>query len=146
MRPTLDRWYYPHADRSPPYALPLRFDTPVTGNLFIHNLLHSAPPVFYTLAYGISSLMLNLTATGFIAGRLLVYRHRIVSLLGREYGRDYVSAVAVVVESAVVYTSLLTVVIVAYAIGSPATNLLQQVIEQVQVSGRAVLVVVSVRD
>ena len=90
--------------------------------------------------------MLNLTATGFIAGRLLVYRHRIVSLLGREYGRDYVSAVAVVVESAVVYTSLLTVVIVAYAIGSPATNLLQQVIEQVQVSGRAVLVVVSVRD
>ncbi|KAF8128940.1 hypothetical protein EV363DRAFT_1451422 [Boletus edulis] len=103
-----------------------------SGSLFISSAFHFTPPVSYTLAYGISSLILNLTATGFIAGRLLAYRRRVVSSLGRAQGQHYVSIAAVVVESAAVYTVFLIVVIVAYAIGSPATNMLQQVIVQVQ--------------
>ena len=106
----------------------------VTGGLFIHTILYSAPTATGALAYSISSLLLNLTATGFIAGRLLVHRHRIVSQLGRGYGQHYVSITAVVIESAAIYTSFLIVIIVVYAIGSPLTNLLQQVIEPVQVS------------
>ena len=100
----------------------------------MHTSLYSAPDATYALAYGISSLLLNLTATGIIAGKLLVHRHQIVSQLGRDHGHHYVSITAVVIESAAIYTSFLVVVIVAYAIGSPATNLLQQVIEPVQVS------------
>ncbi|KAH0831049.1 hypothetical protein J3R83DRAFT_13559 [Lanmaoa asiatica] len=104
----------------------------VTGSLFILHILHSTPPTLWVLAYGLSSLALNLTATGFIAGRLLVYRHCIVSQLGRTHGQHYMSIVAVVVESAAVYTCFLLVVIVTYALGSPVTNILQQLIEQVQ--------------
>ncbi|KAG6380067.1 hypothetical protein JVT61DRAFT_8149 [Boletus reticuloceps] len=103
-----------------------------SGSLFISSTFHSVPLVSYTLAYGISSLILNLTATGFIAGRLLAYRRRVVGSLGHAQGQHYISIAAVVVESAAVYTIFLIVVIVAYAIGSPATNMLQQVIEQVQ--------------
>lgn len=114
-----------------------RSGPPVTGSFFIHFNLHGAPPAMYALAYGVSSLMLNLTATGLIAGRLLVYRYHLVSQLGRGHGQHYVSIAAVVVESAALYTGFLVVVIVAYAVGSPATNILQQVIEQVQVSGHA---------
>ena len=101
--------------------------------MFIHFTLHSVPPAIYALAYGTSSLLLNLTATGLIAGRLLFHRHRVVKQLGSGHGQHYVSIAAVVVESAAIYTGFLTVVIVAYAIGSPATNMLQQVIEPVQV-------------
>ena len=100
----------------------------------MHTSLYSEPTATYALAYGISSLLLNLTATGFIASRLLVHRHQIVSRFGRDHGQHYVSITAVVIESAAIYTSFLIVVIVAYAVGSPLTNLLQQVIEPVQVS------------
>ena len=107
---------------------------PVTGSFFIYHGLHTVPPTIYILAYSISSLALNLTATGFIAGRLLAYRHRIVSQLGRGHGHHYVGIAAVVVESAAIYTGFLLIVIVAYALQSPATNLLQQIIWHVQVS------------
>ncbi|KAG8215369.1 hypothetical protein J3R82DRAFT_8966 [Butyriboletus roseoflavus] len=110
---------------------------PVTSSLYIYNGLHGVPPTIYALAYSISSLALNLTATGFIAGRLLVYRHRVVSQLGREHGKLYVGIAAVVVESAAIYTGFLLIVIVAYALASPATNLLQQVVWHVQVSNAA---------
>ncbi|KAF8553472.1 hypothetical protein OG21DRAFT_1414235 [Imleria badia] len=103
-----------------------------TGSLFIHFNLHGAPPTTYALAYGVSSLVLNITATGFIAGRLFVYRHHVVSQLGRGYGQHYVTIAAVMIESAALYTGFLVVVIVAYAVGSPAANTLQQVIEPVQ--------------
>ena len=108
--------------------------TPATGSLFIHFTLHSVLPAIYALAYSVSSLLLNLTATGFIAGRLLFYRYQVVKQLGGSHGRHYVSVAMVVIESAAICTSFLVVVIVAYAIGSPATNMLQRVIEPVQVS------------
>lgn len=128
-----------HADCPPtprPPCRPRRPDTPVTGSLFIYNILHTTPPLAYVLAYTISSLALNLTATGCIAGRLLLYRYRIVSQLGRRHGQHYVSIVGVVVESAAMYTSFLLIVIIVYVLGSPGANILQQVIEQVQVSKR----------
>ncbi|KAG8215370.1 hypothetical protein J3R82DRAFT_8967 [Butyriboletus roseoflavus] len=106
----------------------------VTGSLFIYNGLHGMPATIYVLAYSICSLAVNLTATGFIAGWLLVHRHRVVSQLGREHGRLYVSVVAVVVESEAIYTCFLLIFIVAYALGSPAMNILLQVIFHVQVS------------
>ncbi|KAG8215361.1 hypothetical protein J3R82DRAFT_8958 [Butyriboletus roseoflavus] len=104
----------------------------VTSSLYIYNGLHGVPPTIYALAYSISSLALNLTATGFIAGRLLVHRHRVVSQLGREHGKLYVGIAAVVVESAAIYTGFLLIVIIAYALASPATNLLQQAVWHVQ--------------
>ncbi|KAG8215945.1 hypothetical protein J3R82DRAFT_7920, partial [Butyriboletus roseoflavus] len=103
----------------------LSSSTSVTGSLLIHHIIHNTAPVPYVLAYSVSSLALNLTATGFIAGRLLAHRRRIVSQLGRGHGHHYVSITAIIVESAAVYTSYLIVTIVAYAIGSSATNILQ---------------------
>ena len=113
---------------------PRRPGMPVTGSLYIYHGRHTAPPTIYTLAYSISSLALNLTATGFIAGRLLAYRHRVVSQLGRGHGHHYVGIAAVVVESAAIYTGFLIFVIVAFALESPAMNLLLQIIWHVQVS------------
>ncbi|KAG9313712.1 hypothetical protein JVU11DRAFT_6062 [Chiua virens] len=105
-------------------AIPALFLVAVFASTLRHRSPSSSPTA--------SSLALNITATGFITARLLFYRRYVVKHLGRGHGQHYVSIAAVIVESAAIYTSFLVVVIVAYAIGSPATNLLQQVIEQVQ--------------
>ncbi|KAG8215362.1 hypothetical protein J3R82DRAFT_8959 [Butyriboletus roseoflavus] len=115
-------------------AIPLPFFIAmfVTGSLVVYHSLQTSPPTIYILAYSISSLALNLAATGFIAGRLLVHRRCIVSQLGRGHGHLYVSIAAVVVESAAIYTSFLVIVIIVYALGSPGVNILLQVIFHVQ--------------
>lgn len=118
---------------------------PVTSSLLIHQMIHPTTQNPYALVHSIFSLALNVVATVFIAGRLLVHRYRIVSQLGRAHGHHYVSIATVVTESAAVYTGFLVIVIVANVLKSPALSLLEQMIVQIQVRN-ARASVVSIRD
>ncbi|KAF9224675.1 hypothetical protein BS17DRAFT_702437 [Gyrodon lividus] len=104
----------------------------VTGGLFIYHILNSAPPTSYTLAYSGTSLLLNVTATAIIVGRLLVHRRRVAQLFGPGHGSHYSNAAAMLIESASLYTGFLLLIIVPFAINSPVSNMFQQVVAQVQ--------------
>lgn len=113
---------------------------PVMGSLVLYNTIHkTTTAATYTLAYGACTLSLNLIATGFIAGRLLIHRHCIVSQLGRAHGQHYVSITAVVVESAAVHTGFVVIVLVTHSLQRPAKIDVEQMILQVQVSGKRML-------
>ncbi|KIJ62105.1 hypothetical protein HYDPIDRAFT_95146 [Hydnomerulius pinastri MD-312] len=110
----------------------LLIGTFVTGSLFLHHIIHSAPPTNYTLAYSGTSLILNVTATAIIAGRLLMHRRRVTKLFGPGHGSHYSSIAAMIIESASLYSGFLLLVIVPFAINSSVSNIFQQLIAQVQ--------------
>lgn len=88
----------------------------------------------YALAYSSLSLLLNVTVTAIIAGRLLLHRRRMVRQFGPGHGSNYASVAAVLIESASLYTAFLILVIVFFTVDSPTSNVLQQAVAQVEVS------------
>ncbi|KAH7882884.1 hypothetical protein F5I97DRAFT_1977455 [Phlebopus sp. FC_14] len=104
----------------------------VTGGLFIRHTLGSTVPTTYALAYSGTSLVLNLTTTAIIVGRLLMYRRRVTKIFGPGHGSHYSTAAALIIESASLYTGFLLLIIVPFTINNPISNTFQQVIAQVQ--------------
>jgi hypothetical protein len=62
------------------------------------------------------SLGLNIVLTIAIVVRLLIFRYRIVSLMGPRYGIEYTSAAAMVTESAALYSALSVAFLVLFGI------------------------------
>lgn len=110
------------------------WDATVTGTLFVYTMLHGGYPISYAITYSGLSLLLNLTVTAIIAGRLLLHRRRMIRHFGQGYGSYYASVAAVLIESASLYTVYLILVIIFFTIGTPTSNVLQQAVAQVEVN------------
>ena len=86
-----------------------------------------------TLAFWSFSLALNVAATVLVAGRLYYYRRRVVGALKSAYGLQYTSVIAMVIESELLYTCILGIQLPLFAIQHPVSNVISQIVPQVQV-------------
>lgn len=86
-----------------------------------------------TLSYYVLSLSLNVIVTFLIAGRLLMYRYRMRTVMGIQHTSTYANVVAILVESAALYSVFAILFIVPFGLGHPIGNLFLQVVSQVQV-------------
>ena len=86
------------------------------------------------VAYMALSLSINTVLTLLIIGRLLWLRRKISKILGADYKGTYISVVAVLIESASLYTIIAIMAVVACGISSPMQYILLPVLGQLQVS------------
>lgn len=89
----------------------------------------------WTLPYLSTAVALNVVVTMMIATRLLLYRRRVVSVLGGKHGRHYISVAAMMIESAALYSAFALLFIIPFAINNNIANTFLQAISEVQVSG-----------
>lgn len=85
------------------------------------------------LAYYVMSLSLNIIVTLLIAGRLLIFRYRMHKIMGPHHTSTYSNIVAILVESAALYSVFAVLFIVPFGLGNPVGNIFLQVVNQVQV-------------
>ncbi|KAF9000098.1 hypothetical protein BDQ17DRAFT_1360106 [Cyathus striatus] len=71
-----------------------------TGNIL--NVRHSGDPENVQSIHACVTLSLNILVTFMIVSRLLLYRHRIVRVLGKKHGTPYTGVIAMIVESQVI--------------------------------------------
>ncbi|KAK7059077.1 hypothetical protein VNI00_001701 [Paramarasmius palmivorus] len=86
----------------------------------------------FTIPYYTMSLALNILVTILIVLRLLVYRHRITQAMGSGHGSHYTSLVAMVVESAAIYSSFALCFLVPFSVNSPVAQLFLQALSPIQ--------------
>lgn len=97
------------------------------ANLWTHTTVQFAVP------YWSMTIAINATMTLAIAYRLMSMRRRVTTMLGAEYARTYTSVVAMIVESAAVYSVTGLVFIICYARKSNVQNLVLPILDQVVV-------------
>ncbi|KAJ3554688.1 hypothetical protein NP233_g12366 [Leucocoprinus birnbaumii] len=71
------------------------------------------PVIFFVI-----TLALNVLVTALLALRLLVYHTRIAELLGTSHGTQYISLAAIIIESALVHSSVAVLVIITASLPS----------------------------
>ncbi|KAG7088751.1 hypothetical protein E1B28_012719 [Marasmius oreades] len=91
-----------------------------------------ATGINFTIPYYTMSLALNIIVTILIVLRLLIYRHRITKAMGPMHGSQYTSLVAMVVESAAIYSTFALCFLVPFAVKSPLAQLFLQGLAQIQ--------------
>jgi hypothetical protein len=96
----------------------------------------SSTNINYTVPYLSLSLALNIIITLVIVLRLLTYRHRISKVLGSNYGTQYTSIAAMIVESAALYSAFSVVFLTLFLLNNPISATFLQSFTQVQVSTR----------
>ncbi|KAG6911282.1 hypothetical protein DXG01_002121 [Tephrocybe rancida] len=84
--------------------------------------LFSSIPVAFGTSYFAVSLSVNIVLTILISVRLLYYRHKIVANLPKGAGDDYVSLIAILVESASIYSAFALIFLIAYAVKHPINS------------------------
>jgi len=84
--------------------------------------------VNFALPYWSLSISLNIIVTLLIAGRLLVVRKALREALGAEHAKKYTSAIAMLIESAALYSITSIVFIITYARNSYVQNLVLPVL------------------
>lgn len=89
----------------------------------------------FGLAYWPISVSINVLVTSLIVGRLLYFRARVrhAFALAPDHGRMYTSVVAMLIESAALYTVVGLLYIGTYATKNVAANVLVPVLGEVQV-------------
>ena len=88
----------------------------------------------FTLASGCMSLSINVVVTLLISGRLLLFRRRVLHILGTSHVSQYATFSAILIESACMYTIYLLLFVVTLAINNPVFFVFAQSVGQVQVS------------
>lgn len=78
------------------------------------------------------SLSLNILATLIIVARLMVYRFRVVGVLGSTHALHYISIAAMITESAAIISIFSVPLIVSFALESPLSALTIPALSQVQ--------------
>lgn len=115
-----------------------------SGILFLVKQFPTSPfapgIINYSLAYGASTLSLNVIVTIFIAARLLKCRWRFGKVLGVEHVSHYSNLAAIAVESALLYSLFLITCIVSVIVNSPLAQLSFQSICQVQAVSSLLLI------
>lgn len=100
-------------------------------------LTESKGAVFYNinvqLAYLCIAVGTNIIYTILVVGRLIAVRNQVREALGAEYAETYISIVAMVIESAAMYSALGVIYIIAFAVHSNVSNLVFLSISHVQV-------------
>ena len=84
---------------------------------------YSALPLAYGTSYYAISLSVNIVLTLLITLRLLQYRRTVVQAMSAEYARHYVSLVAVLIESAALYSVFALVFLITYAVNNPLNQI-----------------------
>lgn len=79
------------------------------------------------------TLVYNIAANGLIVGRLLYLRARVVSVLGKEFGRLYTGLAAMLMESSALYSAVLILGYLLLPGGKWAANVFSPLVAQVQV-------------
>lgn len=95
-------------------------------------------PLAFGTAYYAVSLALNVILTALITGRLLAYRRAHIALLPADHARQYLSLVAIVVESAAIHTAFAVAFVTSYGLNAPANVLLMGFASAAQVRRFAV--------
>lgn len=96
--------------------------------------VYIAKIVNWTIPYLSLSLALNILVTIFIVVRLLLQRRRITRALGNLHGVHYTSIVAMIIESAALYSVFSLLLLVPFGLKSPISQIFLPCIGQVQVS------------
>jgi hypothetical protein len=94
----------------------------------------SSTNVNYTVPYLSLSLALNIIITIVIVLRLLTYRHRITKVLGSDYGTQYTSIAAMIIESAALYSTISVAFLTLFLLNNPISATFIQSLTQIQVS------------
>lgn len=95
--------------------------------------IFSAAAVDFAIPYWSLSIALNIIITGMIATRMIVLRRRIVAVLGADHARTYTSIVALLTESAALYSTTMLVFVITYGLHSNALNIVLPISSQVMV-------------
>ncbi|KAF8522869.1 hypothetical protein JB92DRAFT_2886584 [Gautieria morchelliformis] len=86
----------------------------------------------FQLAYLCTSVGTNITYTILVAGRIYATRNRVKALVGKQHAEGYTSVIAMVIESAAMYSTLAVLYIIAFATNSNFSNLIFLAISHVQ--------------
>ncbi|KZV99267.1 hypothetical protein EXIGLDRAFT_250542 [Exidia glandulosa HHB12029] len=89
--------------------------------------------VNFLIPYFSLSIALNIIVTLMIVGYLLGHRRSIQATIGKQHAKQYTSIIAMVTESAALYSAFSLIFIIAYGRNDPAQNLFLPVLGQVQV-------------
>jgi hypothetical protein len=93
----------------------------------------SSTNVNYTVPYLSLSLALNIIITIVIVLRLLTYRHRITKVLGSDYGTQYTSIAAMIIESAALYSTISVAFLTLFLLNNPISATFIQSLTQIQI-------------
>ncbi|KAH9841029.1 uncharacterized protein C8Q71DRAFT_742789 [Rhodofomes roseus] len=85
-----------------------------------------------SIAYYVMSISLNILVTILIASRLLVWRYRMKRHMGSHHTAMYTNVIAIVIESAALYSIFAILFIISFGVGSPVGDLFLQVVNQIQ--------------
>ncbi|KAF7329198.1 hypothetical protein MKEN_00180400 [Mycena kentingensis (nom. inval.)] len=88
--------------------------------------------VNFGIAYWSLSIALNLLLTTAITARILLVRRELRGILGADHAKQYVSVVAMVIESAALYAVWSLAFLIAFALHSPIRDMFLPVLGQVQ--------------
>ena len=84
--------------------------------------LYSALPMAYGTSYYAISLGTNIVLTILISVRLLLYRRNLMARLPADYAKHYLSLLAIIVESAALYSAFALIFLITYAINDPVNQ------------------------
>jgi hypothetical protein len=117
----------------------------VMGIMFLLQVTSNSPyfsstNINYTVPYLSLSLALNIIITLVIVLRLLTYRHRISKVLGSNYGTQYTSIAAMIVESAALYSAFSVVFLTLFLLNNPISATFLQSFTQVQIIAMLLIV------
>ncbi|TFY54781.1 hypothetical protein EVJ58_g8656 [Rhodofomes roseus] len=85
-----------------------------------------------TLSYYVISLAANILVSLLIAGRLLVYRRRILAVLGVPHASLYANIATIVVESAVLYSAFAITFLVTFGLGVEVADFFLNYVNSIQ--------------
>ncbi|KAI0259602.1 hypothetical protein BC834DRAFT_962042 [Gloeopeniophorella convolvens] len=109
----------------------------VMGVLWLKQLSTTSPygtiGVNWTIPCLSISLALNILVSIAIVIRLLVYRRRISSAMGRHHGSQYTSIAAMVIESASIYSAFSIFFLVPFGMNSPVSEIVLQSLSEIQI-------------
>lgn len=95
--------------------------------------------VILTLTYYVISIAINILLTLLIAGRLLLHRQRMVSILGAQHAGVYVSIATIIIESAILYSAFALPFFITLGLDTPVSNTFLNCLNSVQVCASAKL-------
>lgn len=85
--------------------------------------MYSSYPLVIGTIYYAGSLAANIVLTTLIISRLLLHRRALLKTLPEEYTKPYSLVVAIVVESALLYTTFALAFVISYACNNPINQL-----------------------
>jgi hypothetical protein len=100
----------------------VRFERAAMGIMYLTTNPYTTSGIDFVPPCIALSLGLNIVLTIAIVVRLLIFRYRIISLMGPRYGTEHTSAAAMVIESAALYSAVSVSFLVLFGIGNSVSQ------------------------